>query len=108
MFSFAIFQNERVFGVFARALLKEVAGASSRGARQVARALNREAGGLLLAASPRGELRPLAVKAAERVMRDHALVADRAKLRGHKPIKALSLGAGAQSSALAAYGERRL
>lgn len=98
---FSALRGEMALGEFARALLREADGCAGGGAREIARALNREAGGLLLDALPRGDMRKLAVKAAKRVMSTPALVSDISKLIGRKPLKVLSLGAGVQSSALA-------
>ena len=98
---FSVMNNERALGEFVRALLHEADGCNSRGAREIARSVNREAGGRLLDALPRGELRKVATKAADRVMSKPEFVVDRHKLRGREPLRVLSLGAGVQSSVLA-------
>lgn len=103
---FSILRNKEIMAECVRSLQKEANGITRDGYRAMLGELNREAGTRLLDSLTRQQLRELVQKAADRQMRIPGSVSNRKYLKGGKKLKVLSLGAGAQSTALALMAEK--
>ena len=104
--SYLIMRSNIVLAEYVRALLTDEKGINRQGAREIARALNREAGARLIDALDRKELRSIIHRSVETIMSDPNNVRDRSKVRNRKIVRVLSLGAGVQSTVMALMAER--
>lgn len=105
LMEFRITKNKLTLAEFMRSLLNEADGINRDGLRRAIGELNLEAGARLIDVLNRHEMRGLVKRATDHQMRNPKSVKDRKRLRGVKKFKVLSLGAGAQSTALALMAE---
>ena len=103
---FSFMRNPTVTAEYIRLLLNEAQGINRRGIMALVRRLNLEAGARLIDAFDRPRYRELIVRTAEAVMRDERHVSDRRYLKGVRPLRVLSLGAGTQSTVMALMAEQ--
>ncbi len=103
---FGFMRNPQVTAEYVRLLLHEAQGINSKGIRLLIQQINHEAGVRLIDSLSPEQLRHLFVSTAESVMRQPQFVTDRQYLKGVKPLKVLSLGAGTQSTVLALMAEQ--
>ncbi len=103
---FGFMRNPWVTAEYVRLLLHEAQGINSKGIRLLIQQINHEAGVRLIDSLSPEQLRHLFVSTAESVMRQPQFVTDRQYLKGVKPLKVLSLGAGTQSTVLALMAEQ--
>lgn len=102
---FAVLRNSILRAECIRALLNEAHGISREGYRKILGDLNREGGARLLDSLGRPMMRELVLRSANQQMSIPKYVPDRKNLKNKKKLKVLSLGAGAQSTALALMAE---
>lgn len=95
-----------VLAEIVRALMNEAQGISREGVRQLWRRINLASGVLLLDVLPRDQLRQHILGHVSDIMSVPEFVSDRKKLRNRRPLTALSLGAGVQSTVLALMAEK--
>ena len=102
---FAVLRNPTVMAECVRSLCTDANGINGTGYREMARELNLEAGAKLLDSLGQHDVRRMVRTSADRLMHDANLVTHRQYLKGVKPLKVLSLGAGTQSTVLALMAE---
>ena len=103
---FGFMRNPVVTAEYVRALFHEAKGINSKGIRALIQHINHDAGVRLIDSLSTEQLRQLFVGTAEFVMCNPQFVTDRQYLKGVKPLKVLSLGAGTQSTVLALMAEQ--
>ena len=103
---FGFMRNPLVTAEYIRVLLHEALGINSKGIRALIQQINLEAGVRLIDSLSTEQLRKLFVDTSEAVMRESQHVTDRNFLKGVKPLKVLSLGAGTQSTVLALMADQ--
>ncbi len=102
---FSFMRNPLMVAEYIRVLLYEAQGINRNGIMNMIRRINFETGARLVDALSREQYRQLIVSIAESVMTDPKHVMDRKYLKGVKPLKVLSLGAGTQSTVMALMAE---
>ena len=102
---FAVLRNPVLRAECIRALLNEAQGITREGYRKILGDLNREGGARLLDSLGRPIMRNLVLETTNQQMSTPKYVQDRKNLKNKKKLKVLSLGAGAQSTALALMAE---
>ena len=101
-----VMRAPRVTGQYIASLMQEAIGINRKGARELAREINRAAGARVLDLLEKKELKNLMEQSADQIMHDPEYVLDRNFLRGRKNLQVLSLGAGVQSTVLALMAEQ--
>ena len=103
---YEVLRNPMILAECVRSLLTDSKGINRQGYMQMAREINREAGARLLDSVRQPDIRRLVSRSSDRLMRMPEFVPDRKYLKGVKPYKVLSLGAGTQSTVMALMAER--
>ena len=101
-----VMRAPRVTGQYIASLMQEAIGINRKGARELAREINRAAGARVLDLLEKKELKNLIEQSTDQIMHDPEYVLDRNFLRGRKNLQVLSLGAGVQSTVLALMAEQ--
>ncbi|MDE0266296.1 MAG: DUF6339 family protein [Thaumarchaeota archaeon] len=102
---YEVLRNPMILAECVRSLLTDSRGINRDGYIEMAREINREAGARLLDSVRQPEIRGLVGRSSDRLMRMPEFVPDRKYLKGVRPYRVLSLGAGTQSTVMALMAE---
>ena len=105
---YGVLYNSTVLAECVRSLRTDAKTINRNGYREMGKEINREGGAKLLDSLGQSDIRELAKRSADRLMRRTEFVKDRKYLKGVKKYKVLSLGAGTQSTVMALMAEQEI
>ena len=105
---FRIMRYRTTMAECVRTVMKESAGVNRKGFREICGEINRDGGARIIDSLPQSDIRKLFMDISDKIMGQAKFVNSRKFLRGVKPLKVLSLGAGTQSTVMALMAKKTM